>query len=414
LLAEVIEGEGDKQKNTAKAVKVRLKEIGRDPDYAEERQALEAYAALLDQQANAKARLKTAQDDLEAKLDAQYPRLTEADMRRLLNTYVQADPAADVGNLNSLSLTELIIETGIHDAIARRLNEKGRLSKNAIAEGIINNVRKPIIRDQLTDPRFYGEISQLLEDLIKQSRADAVAYEEFLRKAEDLVKRLAREQPDPDIPAVLHGNLEATVIFNNLPHILAAGCGGAIVTAEPLSDYGGERVRLALEIDRVMRERAPAGWKGDQTREAQVLNALFPILGRDREATLALFAIIKNLRGTDDREDHAWRDSHCSAAQGHQPCPSLRASTRWQGDPVGPNRNTSGGGAGLRDFQAWLDTGTAAAAGEAGTGNAPAIGQPRESLSLGTAVSHDGRATGGKTYGFTRPQAHHPDGTPGQ
>lgn len=42
----------------------------------------------------------------------------EADMRRLLNTYVQADPAVDMGNLNSLTLTELIIETGIHDAIA--------------------------------------------------------------------------------------------------------------------------------------------------------------------------------------------------------------------------------------------------------------------------------------------------------
>ena len=120
----------------------------------------------------------------------------EADMRRLLNTYVQADPAADVGNLNSLSLTELIIETGIHDAIARKLNEKGKLSKNAIAEGIINNVRKTIIRDQLTDPRFYAEMSKLLEDLIKQSRADAAAYEEFLRKAEDLVKRLARKKPD--------------------------------------------------------------------------------------------------------------------------------------------------------------------------------------------------------------------------
>ena len=47
----------------------------------------------------------------------------EADMRHLLNTYVQADPAADMGNLNSLSLTELIVETGIHDAIARKLNE---------------------------------------------------------------------------------------------------------------------------------------------------------------------------------------------------------------------------------------------------------------------------------------------------
>ena len=116
-------------------------------------------------------------------------------MRHLLNTYIQADPAADLGNLSSLSLTELIIETGIHDAIARKLNEKGKLSRNAIAEGIINNVRKTIIRDQLTDPRFYEEMSKLLDDLIKQSRADTAAYEEFLKKAEALVKRLAQKQP---------------------------------------------------------------------------------------------------------------------------------------------------------------------------------------------------------------------------
>jgi type I restriction enzyme R subunit len=62
--------------------------------------------------------------------------------------------------------------------------QKGKLSKNAIAEGIINNVRKTIIRDQLTDPRFYEQMSKLLDDLIKQSRADTAAYEEFLRQAE--------------------------------------------------------------------------------------------------------------------------------------------------------------------------------------------------------------------------------------
>ena len=49
----------------------------------------------------------------------------EADMRHLLNTYIQADPAADLGELGEMSLTALIIETGIHDAIARKLNEKG-------------------------------------------------------------------------------------------------------------------------------------------------------------------------------------------------------------------------------------------------------------------------------------------------
>ena len=221
----------------------------------------------------------------------------EADMRHLINTYIQADPAAELGELGELSLTELIIETGIHDAIARKLNAQGKLSKNAIAEGIINNVRKTIIRNQLTDPRFYAQMSTLLDDLIKQSRADTAAYEEFLRKAEDLVKRLAAKQPDKGLPAALHGKHEATVIFNNLPQILAAKSSGATVTAKPCPDYGEERVKLALEIDRVMRERAPAGWKGDQAREAQVLNALFPLLGRDREATLALFEIIKNQPG---------------------------------------------------------------------------------------------------------------------
>lgn len=218
----------------------------------------------------------------------------EADMRHLLNTYIQAEPAADVGTLNSLSLTELIIETGIHDAIARKLNEKGKLSRNAIAEGIINNVRKAIVRNQLTDPRFYAEMSKLLDDLIKQSRADAAAYEAFLKKAEELVKRMAKKDPIAGIPAVLHGRPEAIVIYNNLPFILA---GGASVLGKESSVQQRERAALALRIDQAMREKAPAGWKGDDTREKQVLNALFPIMSRDRAATLAIFEIIKNQPG---------------------------------------------------------------------------------------------------------------------
>jgi len=212
----------------------------------------------------------------------------EADMRHLLNTYVQADPAADLGNLNSLSITELIIETGIHDAIARKLNEKGKLSRNAIADGIINNVRKTIIRDQLTDPRFYAEMSKLLDDLIKQSRADATAYEAFLKRAEDLVKRMAQKNTGGH-PAVLNGYPGAKVLFNNLADIPAT-------TFQCPADEDG-KAKLAFELDLAMREKAPAGWKGDDTREKQVLNALFPIMSRDRQATQAIFEIIKNQPG---------------------------------------------------------------------------------------------------------------------
>ena len=101
-------------------------------------------------------------------------------MRHLLNTYIQADAAENLGDLGALSLTELIVQNGIHDAIAKKLNAQGKLSNKAIAEGIINNVRKTIIRAQLTDPKFYAQMSKLLDDLIGQSRADAEAYQVFL------------------------------------------------------------------------------------------------------------------------------------------------------------------------------------------------------------------------------------------
>jgi len=84
LLAEVIEGEGDKQKIAAKALKARLKEIGKEPLYADERTALEAYADLLEQQTVAKAKRKTAQEDLDKKIDAKYPKLTEAEIKTLV------------------------------------------------------------------------------------------------------------------------------------------------------------------------------------------------------------------------------------------------------------------------------------------------------------------------------------------
>ena len=220
----------------------------------------------------------------------------EADMRHLINTYIQADPANPLGDIDKYSLVEMIIQTGIHDAIAKKLNEKGKLSKNSIAEGIINNVRQTIIRDQLTDPRFYEEMSKLLDDLIQQKRQDASDYEVFLKKAEELVQKMAKGHHNSSIPGKLQGKGEAIIIYNNLPDILSH-VAIPFIAAEPPVEYGNKLVHLALDIDRVMREMAPAGWRGDDAREKQVLNALFPVMQRDRAATIALFELLKNMKG---------------------------------------------------------------------------------------------------------------------
>jgi type I restriction enzyme M protein len=107
LLAEVIEGEGDKQKIAPKAVKAKLKEIGQDPLLADESAALEAYADLLERQSKAKAKRKTAQVDLDKKIDAKYPKLTEAEIKTLVvdDKWMARIAAAVQGELDLVSQT---------------------------------------------------------------------------------------------------------------------------------------------------------------------------------------------------------------------------------------------------------------------------------------------------------------------
>ena len=107
LLVEVIEGEGDKQKITAKAVKVRLREIGSDPDYADERAALTEYGELLENQADTKGKIKAAQEALEEKLDQKYAALAENEVKTLVvdDKWLATLTAAVQGELDGVSQT---------------------------------------------------------------------------------------------------------------------------------------------------------------------------------------------------------------------------------------------------------------------------------------------------------------------
>ena len=159
-----------------------------------------------------------------------------------------------------------------------------------LLRGIINNVRKAIIREQLTDPRFYAEMSILLEDLIKQQQDDAQSYEEFLKEVEVLVRKMGRKNSGSH-PVALNGKPAAIVLYNNLDTISA--------TTFQCQTNEDEKVLLALELDTAMLEQAPAKWKGDSTREDVVSNAIFRIMGRDRKATQAILDIIKKQPGYD-------------------------------------------------------------------------------------------------------------------
>jgi len=135
---------------------------------------------------------------------------------------------------------------------------------------------------------LYSTLSVHPPELGVSLKADTAAYEAFLKKAEDLVTRMAQKNAGSH-PAMLNGYPGAVVLFNNLANIPAT------IFQCPADEDG--KAMLALQLDLAMRENAPAGWKGDDTREKQVLNALFPIMSRDRQATQAIFEIIKNQPG---------------------------------------------------------------------------------------------------------------------
>ncbi|MDR1519343.1 MAG: HsdR family type I site-specific deoxyribonuclease [Planctomycetota bacterium] len=211
----------------------------------------------------------------------------ESDMRHFINTHIQANPSTSLGDTGSL--TDAIVATGINNAIARKLNRQGKLSNRGVADAIINNVRKEIVRLSLADPRFYAEMSKLLDDLIIQSRAAAFNYRKFLREAEALIQKLKVGKSPAGVPAELVGRTEAIVLFHNLPDIKG--------DSFRRSDDEAERVKLALALDRAMRNDVPAGWKGNATRENEVRNILHPLMGKDAKATEAVFDLIKNQSG---------------------------------------------------------------------------------------------------------------------
>ena len=116
LLADVFAGETDEEKEKTtqtllkarkSSAKARLREIGRDSDYADEHQALKDYSDLIDRQVDTKARLKAAQDDLEAKVDAKYPTLTEDEIKTLVvdDKWLSMIAASVQGELDRVSQT---------------------------------------------------------------------------------------------------------------------------------------------------------------------------------------------------------------------------------------------------------------------------------------------------------------------
>lgn len=175
----------------------------------------------------------------------------EAGMRQLMDMYIDANSSKKISNFENKSLVDLIINIGEDP---RAEYEKPR-SKEAVAETIENNVRKVIIEESQTNPKYYEKMSKLLDELIEQRKKETVAYQEYLKKIKALASKLSDSGSSGEYPEKLDTRAKRALYDNLDKNEVLAIALDAVIHANKLDDWrdGGLRERrLKIAVNKLV------------------------------------------------------------------------------------------------------------------------------------------------------------------
>jgi type I restriction enzyme R subunit len=192
----------------------------------------------------------------------------EAGMRFLLDTYIQADASETVANFQDTGLIELIVQMGA--GAIDKLPEGIKSNPEAVAETIINNMRKVIIDERAMNPKYYDKMSQLLDTLIEEKRRGAIDYKEYLKKLMAQAQQLGKEESDTVYPDWIDNGAKRA-----------------------LYDFGLPDEELVLEVDEAIRHTKPDRWIGNAIKEKKVRRALVTVLPADYDRVDELMSLAK-------------------------------------------------------------------------------------------------------------------------
>lgn len=204
-------------------------------------------------------------------------KIYEPAMRHLIDTYISAQESETISAFDDMTLIELIVQRGT-DAID--VLPKGiKQNKEAVAETIENNLRKVIIDQQPTNPKYFEKMSALLDELIQARKAATQDYKAYLQKIVQLSKQVTQLGRASEYPKSLNSPAKRA-LYDNL----------------------NQNEELSLAIDDAIRRTKKDGWRGNKIKEREVKNAIKQHLDSpedcDSEALLLtadrIFEIVKS------------------------------------------------------------------------------------------------------------------------
>ncbi len=177
----------------------------------------------------------------------------EPAMRRLLDTYIRAEDSETVVDFEELGLIELIVQKTMQQPYEPENNSV----PESMAETIENNIRKVIIDSQPINPKYYDQMSDLLNALIEQRRDQAIEYEKYLKLVKEIAAGVERSgKTEQSYPGTIDSKAKKS-LFDNLE--------------------GNEE--LVIRIDTAIRHTKKADWKSNQFKSRSVENAVKEELG---------------------------------------------------------------------------------------------------------------------------------------
>lgn len=193
----------------------------------------------------------------------------EPAMRTLIDRYVTASESEKLSAFDDLGLVDLIIKKG--ENFVDELPESIKKSRESVAATIENNVRRLIVEEMPANPKYFLQMSEILDDLVKRRKQADFEYQEYLQRIIELTKHVRHPEESPHYPSTMN-NHARRALYDNL-------------------DSNEE---LAIRIDEAMKIHAPDAFRGHVIRERQVKKLIADIIGNDDVRIMSVFDIIVN------------------------------------------------------------------------------------------------------------------------
>lgn len=171
----------------------------------------------------------------------------EADMRRLIDTYIKSDDSRTLGAFDDFTLLDFVKVQG---------EQLGGNGKESAAEAIENNIRKKIVEKILINPKYYEKMSAILDELIKARHDGAVAYEKMLEKYIQQVQNVEHPENNPRYPESIRHSSALRALYDNC----------------------GEGEMLAIAIDEAVRKSKQADFRHNEFKARRIKSAMYKIL----------------------------------------------------------------------------------------------------------------------------------------